>query len=65
MDRAQIEKEITGMLGGVPGWLSGMSDDCLAHQWDALKFVMGDSQLVGRDKALVSFGAAVTAGCQY
>ena len=65
MDRAKIEAEITAMLGGVPGWLADMSDECLAHQWPALQFVMGDSKLAGRDKALVSFGAAVSAGCLY
>jgi hypothetical protein len=65
MDRSAIEAEITGMLGAVPGWLSGMDDDCLASQWNNVKFVMGDSSLAGRDKALVSFGAAVAAGCLY
>ena len=65
MGRSEILKEITGTLGGVPGWLDGMPDDILEQMWNALKWTMGDTKLSGRDKALVSFGAATAGHCQY
>ena len=63
--RNEILNQITSTLGGVPGWLEGMPDPQLEHQWGMLTWVLGDSKLTARDKALVSFGAAAAAHCPY
>jgi len=63
--RSEILNQITSALGGVPGWLEGMPDPQLEYQWGMLTWVLGDSKLTARDKALVSFGAAAAAHCSY
>ena len=65
MARSDIEKEITEVLGGVPGWLESYPDGQLEHAWSQLKWVLGDSRLSAREKALVSFGAASAIQCQF
>ena len=65
MARSDIMKEITDVLGGVPGWLDSYPDGQLEHAWDSLKWVLGDTRLSAREKALVSFGAAAAVQCQY
>ena len=63
--RQQIRDQITKTLGGVPGWLEGMPDPQLEHMWGMLTWVLSDSKLTARDKALVSFGAAAAVHCSY
>jgi hypothetical protein len=53
------------MFGSVPGWLSGMPDDQLEMEWANISWLMSDSKLSARDKALVAFGAASAIHCPY
>ena len=65
MARSDIMKEVADVLGGVPGWLESYPDGQLEHAWATLTWVLGDTRLTAREKALVSFGAAAAVQCQY
>ena len=65
MARQEALDQIQQTLGAVPGWLAGLPDPQLEHQWGMIAWLLGDSKLSGRDKALVSFGAAAAAHCPY
>lgn len=65
MARKQALEEITQTLGAVPGWLEGLPDPQLEHQWGLVKWILSDSQLSARDKALVAFAAAEAVHCPY
>lgn len=65
MTRNEIFDQITQTLGAVPGWLSGLPDSQLEHQWGLTSWLLSDSKLPARDKALVTFGAAAAVRCQY
>jgi hypothetical protein len=65
MARQQILDQITQTLGSVPGWLDGMPDPQLEYEWGRIAWLLGDSRLSARDKALVSFGAAGAVHCPY
>jgi alkylhydroperoxidase/carboxymuconolactone decarboxylase family protein YurZ len=65
MTRQEILDQISQTLGGVPGWLDGLPDSQLEHQWGLTAWLLSDSKLSARDKALVAFGAAAAARCQY
>ena len=65
MARQDILTQITQTLGAVPGWLDGMPDPQLEHEWGRIAWLLSDTQLSARDKALVAFGAAGAAHCPY
>ena len=65
MQRQEILDQITKTLGGVPDWLASFPDPQLEHQWGVLSWILSDSKLTSRDKALVSFGAAAAVQCRY
>ena len=65
MTRQEILDQITQTLGSVPGWLGGLPDPQLEHQWGLISWVLSDSALSARDKALVAFGAAAAVHCPY
>ena len=65
MTRQEIFDQISKTLGAVPGWLSGLPDSQLQHQWRLTSWFLSDSKLTARDKALVTFGAAAAARCRY
>lgn len=65
MARQDTLNEIRQTLGDVPGWLDGMTDGQLDMAWGSLTWVLSDTELSARDKALVSFGAAGAAHCPY
>ena len=65
MTRQEILDQISQTLGGVPGWLDGLPDSQLEHQWGLTAWFLSDSKLTARDKALVAFGAAAAGRCQY
>ena len=58
MTRQEILNQITQAFGSVPQWLSGLPDPQLEHQWGLVAWVLSDSKLSARDKALVAFGVA-------
>jgi hypothetical protein len=65
MTRQEVLDQISQTLGGVPGWLDGLPDSQLEHQWGLTAWFLSDSKLTARDKALVAFGAAAAVRCQY
>jgi hypothetical protein len=65
MARQQILEQITQNFGFVPGLLDQMPDAVLEQYWATLSWVLGDTQLTARDKALVAFGAASAIHCGY
>ena len=52
-------------MGAVPAWLDAIPDPQLEHQWGLIRWLLSDTQLSGRDKALVAFGAAAAVHCPY
>jgi hypothetical protein len=65
MPRQESLNEIRQTLGEVPGWLDGIPDPQLEHQWGMIRWILSDSELTGLQKALVAFGAAAAIHCNY
>ena len=65
MERQEIFGQIEEAFGRIPGWFSEMPDAVLEQYWGSLSWVLSDSALSGRDKALVAFGAAAAVHCEY
>lgn len=65
MSRQEILDEIKGTLGDVPGYFETMPDGILEQLWPALRWVLSDTKLSARDKALISYGAATATSCPY
>jgi AhpD family alkylhydroperoxidase len=65
MARQDVLNEIQQTLGAVPEWLNGIPDPQLEHQWGLIRWLLSDTQLTARDKALVAFGAAAAVHCSY
>ena len=65
MARQDILDEVTQTLGAVPGWLGGLPDPQLEHEWARIAWLLSDTELTGREKALVAFGAAAAVHCPY
>ena len=65
MARQDILDQITQSFGFVPGLMDQMPDAVLEQYWTTLSWVLGDTKLTARDKALVAFGAASATHCGY
>jgi alkylhydroperoxidase/carboxymuconolactone decarboxylase family protein YurZ len=65
MARQEILDQITQAFGSVPGWMDGMPDAALEQTWSLLGWMMSDSKLSARDKALVAFATASAIHCEY
>lgn len=65
MTRQEIVGQVEQTLGFLPGWMSDMPDEVLAQYWDNTKWVLSDTKLSARDKALVAYGAATAMHCPY
>jgi hypothetical protein len=65
MSRQDITAQIEKAFGFVPGWLVDMPDQVLDQYWSNLSWLLSDTKLSARDKALVSFGAATAIHCPY
>jgi hypothetical protein len=65
MARQEILDQITQSFGFVPGLMAQMPDAVLEQYWTTLSWVLGDTKLPARDKALVAFGAASAIHCGY
>ena len=65
MARQEILDQITQSFGFVPGLMDQMPDAVLEQYWTTLSWVLGDTKLTARDKALVAFGAASAIHCAY
>ena len=65
MGRQENLNQIRESFGLVPGIMEQMPDQVLDQYWTMLSWVLGDTQLSARDKALVAFGAASAIHCPY
>ena len=65
MARQQILEQAEQNFGLVPDFLREMPDAVLEQYWATLNWVMSDTALSARDKALVAFGAASAIHCGY
>ncbi|MDP6073309.1 MAG: hypothetical protein QGG34_17455 [SAR202 cluster bacterium] len=66
MLRQDVLSDIEATLGIVPGFMDSMPDMILEHSWAFLKdFLMVDSALSAKTKALIGIGASSTFRCDY
>ena len=65
MSRQEIFGQITQAFGSVPSYLDKAPDAVLEQWWSLLGWVLSDTKLLARDKALVAFGAAAAIHCEY
>jgi hypothetical protein len=65
MTRREITGQVEQAFGFMPGWMAGMPDAVLDQYWATLSWVLSDTKLSARDKALVAFAAASAIHCPY
>ena len=65
MARQEIVEQVEQDFGLVPGFMAEMPDPVLEQYWTTLNWVLSDTALSARDKALVAFGAATAIHCSY
>jgi hypothetical protein len=63
--RKEILDQVEQNFGLVPDFMADMPEAVLEQYWTTLNWVMSDTLLSGRDKALVAFGAATAIHCGY
>ena len=65
MSRQEILGQIEQAFGLVPDYWGKAPDVVLETWWTQAGWLQSDTALSGRDKALVAFGAAAAAHCEY
>ena len=65
MARQQLLEQVEQDFGLVPEFMADMPDPVLEQYWTTLNWVLSDTALSARDKALVAFGAATAIHCSY
>jgi hypothetical protein len=65
MNRQEILDQITQAFGFVPDYFDKAPDIVLEQWWSLIGWVLSDTKLLARDKALVAFGAAAAIHCEY
>ena len=65
MSRQEILDQMEQAFGAPFSFAKAMPDAALEQYWTGLSWVLSDSALSGRDKALISFGAAAAIHCEY
>lgn len=65
MTRQEIMNQIKQTMGFLPDWMNQMPDAILDQYWASLSWMLTDTKLTARDKALVAFGAASAIHCPY
>jgi hypothetical protein len=63
--RKEILEQVEQNFGLVPDFMADMPEPVLEQYWTTLNWVMSDTALAARDKALVAFGAATAIHCGY
>jgi alkylhydroperoxidase/carboxymuconolactone decarboxylase family protein YurZ len=64
-NRQQILEQFAQNFGLIPDYLSEMPEPVLEQYTNTLNWVLSDTTLSARDKALVAFGAASAIHCPY
>ena len=65
MSRQEILGQIEQTFGTVPDWWGGAPDVVLEQWWSMIGWVLSDTKLLARDKALIAFGASAAIHCEY
>ena len=65
MARRETLEQVEQNFGLVPDFMGDMPEPVLEQYWTTLNWVMSDTKLTARDKALVAFGAATAIHCGY
>ena len=65
MSRSEIVAQMTKAFGRLPSWIADAPDEVLAQYWSTLSWVLRDTALSGKEKALVAFGAAAATHCEF
>ena len=65
MTRQEILNQLEEKLGGVPHWMEELSDPLFEQYWGILSWILSDTGLSIRDKALIGFGAAAAIHCEH
>jgi AhpD family alkylhydroperoxidase len=65
MARKELLEQVEQNFGLVPDFMGNMPEPVLEQYWTTLNWVMSDTKLSARDKALVAFGAATAIHCGY
>jgi alkylhydroperoxidase/carboxymuconolactone decarboxylase family protein YurZ len=65
MSRLETLDQVKQEFGLVPDWFKEMPEAALEQHWATLRWVLSDSELSAREKALVAFGAAAAIHCAY
>jgi hypothetical protein len=65
MSRQEILDQITQAFGIVPDSFGKAPDSVLEQYWSMISWVLSDTKLLARDKALIAFGAAAAIHCEY
>ncbi|MFC6953286.1 carboxymuconolactone decarboxylase family protein [Halorubellus litoreus] len=66
MVSAQTRAEVEEHLGQVPSFIEALPEAAADHGWGMMRdFQLGETELSGREKALVGLGAAAAIQCPY
>ncbi len=65
MSRQETLNQITQTFGFVPDSFGQAPDAVLEQYWSLIGWMLSDTKLLARDKALVAFGAAAAIHCEY
>jgi alkylhydroperoxidase/carboxymuconolactone decarboxylase family protein YurZ len=65
MAEQETLEQVEQNFGLVPDFMADMPEAVLEQYWTTLNWVMSDTKLSARDKALVAFGAATAIHCGY
>ncbi len=65
MKRQDILNQAKENFGIVPDWMNSMPDAVLEQYWNTLSWILADTEISARDKALIAFGAASAVHCGY
>ncbi|MDA8387548.1 MAG: hypothetical protein M0Z58_02650 [Nitrospiraceae bacterium] len=65
MNKQEILKEVQEACGAAFDFMKEMPEAVLEQYWTMMKWVLKDTRLSSRDKALVAFGAAAAIHCPY
>ncbi|WP_227131175.1 carboxymuconolactone decarboxylase family protein [Halorubellus salinus] len=66
MASAQTRGEVEEYLGQVPSFIEGLPEAAADHGWGMMRdFQLAETELSGREKALVGLGAAAAIQCPY
>jgi AhpD family alkylhydroperoxidase len=62
----ETRKEIEKTFGSFPGFLNGVPHDVLVQMWPILrKYMMGQSNIPGKYREMISLAVAATLKCPY